>query len=271
MRMTVIAMTRELGTLGADVAARVAGELGLEVVHDETIERHLAERLQTSEDAVRRLLTGEATIWERWKIGLRRVSHFTAEQVLLLARGDDVVIRGWGAAQLLNDVAHVICVRVCAPMPLRIERTRRRLGLADDAEARREIERSDEAHDRAVRGLDAGDWRDPTGYAAVLNTGQMTADTAAGLLLHLVRSRRDALTPESRQLLEDKLVRARVREALGAGGYGLDIQVEHGHVTLSGALIADASLEFLLDKARAVEGVKSIETDVHVVPFNLGA
>lgn len=269
--MTVIAMTRELGTRGQDVAARVAGELGIEVVNDELIERHLAERLQIDEEAVRRLLSGEASLWERWKVGVRRVSQFTAEQVLMLARGGDVVIRGWGAAQLLGDVAHVICVRVCAPMPFRIDTVRRRLRIPDDDAARREIERSDEAHDRVVRGLDGADWRDPTGYALVLNTGQMTPDTASELVLHLARTRRGAETPESRQLLEDRLIHARVREALGPGGYGLDIRVEDGVVTLSGALIADTSVDFLLEKARAVEGVRQVETDLHVVPFNFGA
>ena len=269
--MTVIAMTRELGSRGADVAARVANELGLEVVHDELIERHLAERLQIDEETLRRLLSGEASLWERWKIGLRRVSEFTAERVLLLARDGDVVIRGWGAAQLLRDVGHVIRVRVCAPMPFRIEQAQRRLGLTDEAAARREIERSDDAHDRVVRALDTGDWRDPTGYALVLNTGEMTVETASQLVLQFARARRHAVTPESRQKLEDKLVQARVREALGAGGYGLDVRVENGFVTLSGALVADTSLEFLLDKARAVEGVRGVEADVHVVPFNMGA
>ena len=269
--MAVIARTRELGTLGHDVAARVAGELGLEIVQDETIERHLAERLEIDQATVRRLLSGEASLWERWKIGLRRVSHFTAEQVLLLARGGDVVIRGWGAAQLLRDVPHVTCVRVCAPMPLRIERTQARLGLANEAAARREIERSEEAHDRALRALDVDDWRSAEGYAMVLNTGQMTVDTASGLLLDLARARIGAETPESRRLLEDRLILARVREALGPGGYGLEVRVENGHVRLSGGLVAEGSAEFLADRVRSVEGVRSVENDLHVVPFNMGA
>lgn len=269
--MTVIAMTRELGTLGQDVAARVAGELGIEVVHDELIERHLAERLQISEGAVRRFLTGEASLWERWKVGVRRVSQFTTEQVLMLARDGDVVIRGWGAAQILRDIGHVICVRVCAPMPFRIAEMSRRLGIDDEATARREIERSDEAHDRTVRALDGADWRDATGYALVLNTGRMTVGTASGLLMDLARAPHGAETHESRQLLEDKLILARVREALGPGGYGLDVTAENGVVTLSGALIAESNLDLLIDRAGAVEGVRAVETDLHVVPFNYGA
>ena len=83
--MTVIAMTREMGTLGKDVAAGLAGKLGIEVVHHEIVERHLAERLQVSEGAVHRFLEGEASLWERWKIDSKRLSRFTAEEILQLA------------------------------------------------------------------------------------------------------------------------------------------------------------------------------------------
>jgi cytidylate kinase len=272
--MTVIATTRELGTLGNDVAVRVAGELGLDVVHDELVERHLAERLQLSESQLRRFLEGEMSIWERWKIDRRRVSQFTAGEILGLARKGNVLIRGWGAAQLLQDVGHVICVRICAPMSFRVATVRRRLQLQDDAAAEREINRSDEAHERTVRSVFDTDWRDPAGYALVLNTGRMSVETAADLLVRLARTRRYAETPESRQRLEDKLLLARVREALdgaGAPGLGLDIEVRNGDVTVAGALVANVNIDRLIDAISAVEGVRSVRNEVHIVPFNLGA
>jgi len=40
--MTVIAMTREMGSLGKDVAFGVAEKMGLEVVHHELVERDIA-------------------------------------------------------------------------------------------------------------------------------------------------------------------------------------------------------------------------------------
>lgn len=272
--MTVIATTRELGTMGNDVVARVASELGLEVVHDELVERHLAERLGLEEDVLRRYLEGEASLWERWKIDRRRVSQFTSGQILTLARQGKVIIRGWGAAQLLQDVAHVICVRICAPMPFRIETVRRRLKLDDDAAAEREIERSDDAHERTVRAVYEADWRDPAGYALVLNTGRMSAETAADLLVRLARTPQYAETTESRQRLEDKLLVARIREALVARGVpdlGLDFRIESGRVTVVGALVANESVEPVLEIIRGVEGVREVQDEVHVVPFSYGA
>lgn len=272
--MTVIATTRELGALGSEVAARVAGELGLEVVHDELVERNLAERLQLDESLLRRFLEGEVSLWERWKIDRRRVSQFTQAEILTLAQKGNVLIRGWGAAQLLRDVGHVICVRICAPMTFRTATIRRRLRLDDDAAAEREIERSDAAHERTVRPVYDADWRDPAAYALTLNTGHMSVEAAADLLVRLARRRRYEATPESRQRLEDKLLLARIRETLdaaGAPGLGLDIEVRSGAVTVAGALVANENAERLIEAIRDVEGVRSVENEMHIVPFNYGA
>lgn len=272
--MTVIAMTREMGTLGKEVAARVAVALGLEVVHHEIVERHLAERLQVSESIVHRFLEGEASLWERWKIDRRRISQFTSAEILALARQGSVLIRGWGAAQLLRDIEHVICVRVCAPMDFRVAEMKRRLHLDSNAAARREIERSDEAHDRTVRSVFNADWHSAESYALVLNTGRISVETASELLLQLARQPRYAETPESRQRLDDRLVLARVRDALGeagASGLGLDIEVTDGVVVISGALVANENVERLIQTIRTVEGVRDVRNEVHVVPFNYGA
>ena len=71
--MPVIAMTREMGTRGKDVAAGVADRLGLKVVHHEIVEKAVAERLNVSENSVHRFLEGESSLWERWKIDQRRL------------------------------------------------------------------------------------------------------------------------------------------------------------------------------------------------------
>jgi len=43
--MAIIAMTREMGSRGRDVALVLAGRLGLEVFHHELVERDLARRM----------------------------------------------------------------------------------------------------------------------------------------------------------------------------------------------------------------------------------
>src|SRR4029450_11472291 len=94
--MAVIAMTREMGSLGKDVAAGLAEQMGLTVVHHELVEHHLADRLGVKESAVHRYLEGEASLLERWKIDKQKLSQYSAEEILELAGKGNVVIRGWG-------------------------------------------------------------------------------------------------------------------------------------------------------------------------------
>src|SRR5947207_1468942 len=118
--MTVIAMTRELGSLGTEVAAGLADRLGLTIIDSEIVANAIAERLGVGEGAVRRYVDGSASLLERWQINRRKLSRYTCEEILGLAQRGNVLIRGWGAAMLLHDMPQVISVRVCAPMGHRV-------------------------------------------------------------------------------------------------------------------------------------------------------
>ncbi|MFZ0853783.1 MAG: cytidylate kinase-like family protein, partial [Hyphomicrobiaceae bacterium] len=165
--MAVIAMTREMGSLGKDVAVRLAEQMGLTVVHHELVEHHLAEKLGVQESTVHRYLEGEASLLERWKIDKQKLSRFTAEEILELAQKGKVIIRGWGATGVLRHIPHVLRVRVCADMGFRERVMTQRLGL-DAAAARQEIDRSDAAHAAIVRSFFGVDWQNPLIYHLVL-------------------------------------------------------------------------------------------------------
>jgi hypothetical protein len=73
--MTVIAMTREIGSHGTQVAAGVAGELNLKIVNSEIVASHVATNLGVTEEVVQRYLEGSASILERWQIDKNRASR----------------------------------------------------------------------------------------------------------------------------------------------------------------------------------------------------
>src|SRR5919197_958082 len=136
--MAVIAMTREMATRGKDVAAGLAQRLSLTVVHHEVVEHDIAERCGMRESEVHRFLEGEASLLERWKIDRKRVSRYTAQEILELAVKGGVLMQ--------------------------------RLGVNDRALARREIERNDAAHNGTMQKMFGIDWTDASHYAIVLNT-----------------------------------------------------------------------------------------------------
>lgn len=269
--MPVFAMTREMGTRGKDVATGLAEALGLEIVHHELVERHIAERLNLGESAVHRFLEGRGSVLERWRIDRKKLSRYSAEEVLELAMKGNVLIRGWGAAQLLSDVTHAICVRVCAPMERRIDEMAARLGIKDRLLVEREIERNDAAHERTVQRQFAQDWRDPLVYDIVLNTGRMPIDACIAQLQSLATHSAYQETPKSVARLKGKLVEARVRTLLDSEvinlpyGSGLHVSVDSGVVTVSGVVTGMAVHRPALDMISKIDGVTGVVDEVVVV------
>ena len=263
--MAVIAMTREMGSLGKDVAAALADQMGLTVVHHELVEHHLAERLGMQESAVHRYLEGEASLLERWKIDKEKLSRNTAEEILELATKGNVVIRGWGATGVLRHIPHVLRVRLCADMGFRERVIMERLGTTDAAAARREIERSDAAHAGIVRGFFGVDWQNPLIYHLVLNTGSVPIETCVTIVRFLAERPEFQETEETRSVLANKLVESRVRAALvDAFATPIDIRVEKGKVTLTGTTMGP--IGNVEEVVRSVAGVTDVENRVVVVP-----
>src|SRR5215468_12023635 len=150
--MIVIAMTRQLGCLGTEVANGIADRLGLKIIHSEIVANNVAERLGVGEGSVLRYVDGSASLFERWAIDKRKLSRYTTEEILRLAQQGNVLIRGWGAAVLLRDIPQVISVRVCAPMAFRVRMMMQKMGIKDPNAVRQEIDRFDAAHSRVMRG-----------------------------------------------------------------------------------------------------------------------
>src|SRR5262249_21942149 len=151
--MIVIAVTREIGSLGTEVAAGIAEKLGLRNVHSEIVADKVARRLGVAEELVRRHVDGSATSLDRWQVNRRRLSRYTCEEIIDLAHQGNVLIQGWGAATLLRGIPQVISVRVCAPMDFRVRVMMERLGNSNGEAVREEIEKFDTARARVMRSL----------------------------------------------------------------------------------------------------------------------
>jgi cytidylate kinase len=272
--MVAIAMTREMGTLGKDVAQGIAESLDLNVVHSELVEHDLATRLGVQYSAVHHYLEGNASLLERWKIDKKKLSQYTAEEILELARDGNVVIRGWGAAAVVRSVPNVLRVRVCAPMAYRERVIMERLSLKNASDARSEIERNDAAHARVMRGFFGVNWENPQLYHVVLNTGCVPVETCVRIVRLLTDDPAFQESETSRAVLADKLIEARARTVVDALGLstltGIDISVVGGKVTLSGFLDQNRDvISSAVDKVRQIEGVKDVDNKIERLVLNV--
>ena len=77
--MPIIAMTREMGSLGKDVAATIAERTDRKVVYHEIIEP-VANKMRLRKSHVERFLEGRSGLWERLTTDRTSMSIFTAHE-----------------------------------------------------------------------------------------------------------------------------------------------------------------------------------------------
>jgi hypothetical protein len=79
--MPPIAMNREMGSLGKDVAKALGDALGLKVQHHEIID-HLANRARVRKSHVIIFLEGTQGIWERLTVDNVKLRILTADEIV---------------------------------------------------------------------------------------------------------------------------------------------------------------------------------------------
>ena len=266
--MPLIAMTREMGSLGKDVASAIAARLGKPVVHHEIID-HLANKMRLRKSHVVRFLDGKANMWERLTTDKTSLSIYTADETLALAESSDVsVIRGWGSAHLLRPIRHVICVRVCAPMQVRVQRMMERLNTDDESFVTNEIKMSEEAHAAITRRHFGINWQDSEQYDLVLNTERVSIDECADEVLALVKDPQFQETAQSTQMLANLALETHIRAALRADPRTMKMQIsinaDQGVVTIAGIVDHGSEPIDASEVAAAVPGVKNIKNQINV-------
>ncbi len=264
--MTVVAMTREMGSLGMDVAKILESELKVPVVYHELID-HLSDRMRVRKSHVIRLLGGKATLLERLTADKTSLSIFTADEMLNLA-SKGAVLRGWGAAHLLQPVKHAIRVRICAPLGLRIDRMMQRLDTTDRDSVASEIKVSDEAQGAIAKRHFGVDWQNPEFYDISCNTERMSVEQCAEEIMKLVKEPVFRETDESRAVLAALALQANVRAALRADpvtcSLSFAVKMDGDKVRLSGLVETRDEWNNADRVAAAVPGVKAVQNDLRI-------
>jgi cytidylate kinase len=266
--MPVIAMTQEMGSLAKDVSLRLAESLGLAIMRHEAIER-VADRAQVSTSLIGRLRDGKAGLMERLTTDKRSVALYTAEELFALADRGNVVLRGWGATCLLRPVPHVVCVRVTRSFKKRVEWLMGHLGTDDVEFAEAELRRSDQAHASRMNDQFGVTWGDPVLYDLVLNTDRLSVESCVEQIRLLASRPEFAETPESRAMLANMALEARVRAALKEHAATRDINItinaRQGQVALRGIVLDNEERAQTETVAAAVAGVHSVDNQLRLM------
>ena len=178
--MAVITISRQLGSLGCDIADAVVQRLGYRKAWRGLINQ-AARRARTPEMALEMLdelgLLGIKPSLPAEREYLAAIRELIEE----LARDDNILIVGRGGQAVLQGWPNTMHVRIIAPLGVRVKRLVEQHGIPEEA-ALAQIQTSDRRRKQFVEHAYHVDWSDPTLYDLVINTGKLDILRAAELI-----------------------------------------------------------------------------------------
>lgn len=270
--MSIVAMTREMGSLGKDVAEGLARDLGLSLYYHEIID-HLADKTHMAPKVMTRFLQGKVGMIESLQVDWDAISVYTAEEVLDLAAKGNLVIRGWGATSLLRPVSNVLSVRVCAPVVLRARRIMERLGINDSELALNEIKKSDAAHAALMLRRFGIHWHDAEHYDLTLNTERLSVQDCIEQIKQVLTHPAFQESAKSRTELLNLALSTHIQGALrnDPETRGVRISIAShangsvGNVVLQGIVTNDAEKQRVEAMAFRFPGVLKVDNELRVM------
>ena len=270
--MSIVAMTREMGSLGKDVAEGLARDLGLRLFYHEIIDS-VADKTHMPPNVITRFLQSKAGLIESMRVDQDAISLYTAEEVLDLAAKGNLMIRGWGATSLLRPVSNVLCVRVCAPFASRTQRIMERLGIDDSELALDEIKKSDAAHAASMLRRVGIHWQDAEHYDLTLNTERLSVEDCIEQIKDLLTRPAFQETAKSRTELLNLTLSTHIQGALRnePKTRGVRILIGNylngtaGNVVLQGIVTDDAEKRMVENMVSRFPGVLTVDNELRVM------
>ena len=119
--MAIITISRQIGSLGDEIAKTVADRLGYELVEKSQIGQILLEHGFSSSD-IDQYDEKKPSLLQHLSMQKRVFERLIRASVYELAAKDDVVIVGRGAQVILKNIPGTLSVRIIAPDATRVQR-----------------------------------------------------------------------------------------------------------------------------------------------------
>jgi cytidylate kinase len=182
--MSVITISRQLGSLGCEIAQAAGARLGYRVVWRDLINQ-AARRAGVPGVALSTIdelgLLGVRSTPEEQTAYTRALNQIMEE----LAREGSVIIVGRAGQAILRGWDNTFHIRIVAPADLRARRIMKAQQITFEA-AQAQIQASDKARKIFLQRNYRINWESLEYYDLVINTAQITIQSAAGLICNLV-------------------------------------------------------------------------------------
>jgi len=264
--MPIITISRGSYSRGKEVAEELARVLGYECISRDII-LEAGEQFNIPELKLIRAIHDAPSILDRFTYGKERFIAFFRAALLKHLQKDNVVYHGLAGHFFVQNIPHVLKVRISADIEDRIREEMKRENIS--AQEARHVLIKDDAERRRwglqLYGLDT--W-DPLLYDIVLHMNRIDIRDAVLILRNTLELPCFQTTPRSRQLLEDLSLAAQVESVLVKEYPKVTAHAKNGAVIVNirASLIDEKAITEKVNRLSAeVSGLGSI--NVNIVPF----
>jgi cytidylate kinase len=185
--ISVITVSREPGSGGRILAAKLAEELGFDIFHQEVIHQ-MAQSANVSSRLLETLDEKGVSVLEESISAVVEEHHLWPDEYLkhlmkaiaVIAEHGRAVIVGRGANLILAP-GRCLRVRVVAPQSLRMERVCKAFGVSKE-ECRRRLLRTESNRRAFVRKYFNANIAEPLNYDLIINTAQLDMERAVAII-----------------------------------------------------------------------------------------
>lgn len=264
--MAIITISRGTFSGGKRLAACLGATLGFRVISREVLVA-AAERYGVREETLAQCIEHPPTFWERFSLDRQKYLAAITAALCQEALPDNVVYHGHAGHLLLAGVAHVMRVRVIAPMAMRLPEAMAAHGLETKA-AEAYIRARDAERVAWTRFLYNIDWHDVSLYDLIVNLERIPLEPACLTIAAVADRPEFRATSASRQALADLFLLNHVRASLfldpgvGAAAAMVEVGARDGVVTLAGILPSERQRNAVLAAVRALPEVQAVRADL---------
>jgi cytidylate kinase len=226
--MPIITISRGSYSRGKEVAEKLADRLGYECISRDIL-LEASEEFNTPEIKLIRALHDAPTVLERFHYGKERYISYVRSALLQHIKEDNVVYHGLAGHFFLQDIPHVLKVRIIADIDDRVREEMKREKIPADR-ARYILKKDDEERRKWGISLYGIDTWDSQLYDLVIHIKALTVDDAVRIVCDTVEKEAFRTTPESRKLLSDLALAAKIQAQLVEKFPMVDVTADDGHV-----------------------------------------
>jgi len=267
--MSIITISRGSYSRGKDIAELVAAALGYECISRDIL-LEASEEFNIPELKLVRALHDAPSVLDRFTNGKERYISYIRSTLLKHVQKDNVVYHGLGGHFFLQEIPHVLKIRITAEFEDRLMEEMKRENISAE-EARYILKKDDEERRNWALYLYGKDTTDASLYDMMLHIKTMSVKDAVEVIQCTVKRPCFRTTPLSQALLNDLVLSSQVEAQLARQFPSISANAEEGMVTVNIQAPLDHADEITAQvekDAGKVEGVKTVK--VYISPSSIG-